>query len=124
MSWHGLAYVLLSITLVVTGQTLLRAGMMRIGPIGKARLSKPLRLVADIARLWQIWVGLTFYVISGVSWILALATVPLSIAYPFLGLSYVGVAAVAVLALGEWLTPAQWLGIVFVISGVVTVALS
>ena len=56
--------------------------------------------------------------------VLALATVPLSIAYPFLGLSYVFIAGVSVIALGEWLTPAQWLGILLVVFGVITVALT
>ncbi len=124
MKLHGLIYVLTAVTLVVTGQVLLKIGMTRVGAIDRKRLRDPLRLAADVLGYWQVWVGLTLYVISAATWILALSTVPLSVAYPFLGLSYVAIAGVSVLRLGEWLTPAQWIGIVLVVAGVVTVAVT
>ncbi len=124
MNWHGLVYVLASVTLVVAGQTTLRAGMIAVGPIDGARLRQPTKLVLDVVRVPTVWIGFVLYVVSGMSWILALATVPLSVAYPFLGLSYVGVAALAVIKLGEWITPAQWIGIFMVVVGVIIVALS
>lgn len=124
MSPHALAYVLSAVTLVVTGQTLLKIGMNQVGPIGRARLSRPATLVRDVATVPLVWVGLVLYGLSAALWILALATVPLSIAYPFLGLTYVFIAGVSVIALGEWLTPAQWLGVMLVVMGVTTVAMS
>ena len=124
MMAYQLAYVLVAVTLVVTGQTLLKVGMTRVGPIGRDRLREPGALVRDVASRWQVWVGLALYALSAATWILALATVPLSVAYPFLGLSYVFIAGISVIALGEWLTPAQWLGIGLVVVGVVTVALT
>lgn len=124
MKLHGLTYVLTAVTLVVTGQVLLKIGMTRVGAIDRERLRRPIRLVADVLGYWQVWVGLTLYIISAATWILALSTVPLSVAYPFLGLSYVAIAGVSVLRLGEWLTPAQWIGIALVVTGVVTVALT
>ena len=124
MKLHGLIYVLTAVTFVVTGQVMLKVGMTRVGEIGRERLSHPVRLVIDVLKTWQVPVGLLIYVISAALWILALSTVPLSVAYPFLGLSYVAIAATSVLLLGEWLTPAQWIGIVLVVSGVVTVALT
>ncbi len=124
MKLHGLIYVLSAVTFVVVGQVLLKVGMTRVGAIGRERLKKPGRLLRDVLGHWQVWVGLTLYVISAAAWILALSTVPLSVAYPFLGLTYVAIAGVSVVLLDEWLTPAQWLGIVLVVAGVVTVALS
>lgn len=124
MNAHGLVYVLAAVVFVITGQTLLKVGMTIVGPIDGARARRTLSLVRDIASVWQVYVGFTLYAISAALWILALATVPLSVAYPFLGLSYVGIAALSVAMLGEWLTPAQWLGIVLVVLGVVTVATS
>lgn len=124
MKLHGLIYVLLAVSFVVTGQVLLKVGMTRVGAIGRERLKRPVHLVAEVLHYWQVWVGLTLYVISAGLWILALSTVPLSVAYPFLGLSYVAIAGMSVLLLGEWLTPAQWIGIALVVMGVVTVALS
>jgi multidrug transporter EmrE-like cation transporter len=124
MKLHGLIYVLAAVAFVVTGQVLLKVGMVRVGEIGRQRLKHPLHLLADVLRHWQVWVGLTLYVISAALWILALSTVPLSVAYPFLGLSYVAIAGLSVVMLGEWLSPAQWVGIVLVVIGVVVVAVS
>ncbi|TLM97364.1 MAG: hypothetical protein FDZ75_04670 [Actinobacteria bacterium] len=121
---HGLVYVLISVTFVVGGQTLLKLGMTRVGAIGRERLAHPVALFTDVVSKWQVWVGFTLYGISAATWILALSTVPLSVAYPFLGLSYVGIAALSVVFLHEWLTPAQWLGIILVVLGVVVVALT
>jgi len=124
MKPQGLIYVLAAVTLVVSGQTLLKLGMTSVGEIGLERLRMPVRLAGDVASQWQVWIGLALYALSAAVWILALATVPLSVAYPFLGLSYVAIAATSVLALGEWLTPAQWIGIALVVIGVIAVAVS
>jgi drug/metabolite transporter (DMT)-like permease len=124
VSGTDLLAVLASVTLVVIGQTTLKWAMTIVGVIDRPRLREPLKLAADVARVWQVWFGLSVYVLSAAMWIFALSRVPLSMAYPFLGLSYVGVAVVAVVALKEWLTPAQWLGIAAVVAGVVMVAAS
>ena len=124
MSGVGLIYVLASVATVVVGQTLLKIGMTKVGPIGLATLRQPVALVRIALSVWQVWVGLGLYLLSAAMWIIALSIVPLSVAYPFLGLTYIGVSAVAVVKLGEWLTPAQWIGIGLVVAGVVTVTLS
>lgn len=124
MNWVGFAYVIVSVAFVVTGQTLLKLGMTQVGPVGRAQLRKPITLVRRTLSHWQIWVGLGLYVVSAATWIIALSLVPLSVAYPFLGLTYVAIAVIAVRRLGEWLTPAQWLGILLVMCGVLMVALT
>lgn len=124
MSGTDLLAVLASVTLVVIGQTTLKWAMTIVGVIDRPRLREPLKLASDVARVWQVWFGLSVYVLSAAMWIFALSRVPLSMAYPFLGLSYVGVAVVAVVALKEWLTPAQWIGIAAVVAGVIMVAAS
>jgi multidrug transporter EmrE-like cation transporter len=118
----GLAAVLVSVVLVIVGQTLLKMGMSKVGPIDAARVRSPLALLADVASRWQVWVGMSAYVVSSLTWIYALTRLPLSVAYPFLGLSYAGVAVSAVLVLDEWLTPAQIFGILLVVAGVLAVA--
>lgn len=124
MSGVGLAYVLASVATVVVGQTLLKIGMTRVGPIGLTTLRQPIALVRSALSAWQVWVGLGLYMLSAAMWIIALSIVPLSVAYPFLGLTYIGVSFVAVVKLGEWLTPAQWIGIGLVVIGVFMVTLS
>lgn len=124
MTAVDLIAVLGSVTLAVVGQVLLKQGMTLVGPIDGARLKRPADLVRDIASRWQVSVGLSAYVLSACTWIFALSRVPLSLAYPFLGLSYAAVALVAVLFLGERLTLAQWVGLALVVVGVVVVAQS
>lgn len=124
MSTAGMFYVLVAVVLVVTGQTLLKQGMNLVGPIGRAQLRAPVALTREILRHWHIWVGLGLYAVSAAAWIIALSIVPLSLAYPFLGLTYVFIAFTAVIRLGERLTPAQWLGIALVAGGVLLVAVS
>lgn len=122
MKAHGLIYVLAAVTLVVAGQGLLKLGMTRVGAIGRARLRHPIRLVGEVAARREVWLGLALYVLSAAIWLLALATAPAWVAYLSLGLSYFAIAAVSVTRLGEWLTPAQWIGIAMVVVGVVAVA--
>lgn len=124
MSAVGFAYVATSVVFVVTGQTLLKLGMTRVGPIGGEQLRYPVALAVRVASFWQVWLGLSLYAVSAAMWIIALSLVPLSVAYPFLGLTYVGVATIAVVKLREWLTPAQWLGIGLVVAGVLVVTVS
>ncbi|MDZ4180782.1 MAG: EamA family transporter [Coriobacteriia bacterium] len=124
MSAAGFAAVLTAVATVVIGQMLLKHGMTLVGPIDMGRVKSPIVLVRDVISRWQVLAGLALYVFSAVVWIFALSRVPVSVAYPFLALSYIGVSTVAVIRFDEWLTPAQWIGIVLVVSGVVVVALT
>jgi drug/metabolite transporter (DMT)-like permease len=113
-----------AVLLVVVGQTLLKWGMIRVGPINRVRLRSPLTLISDIASRWQIWAGLAVYVVSAAVWVFALARVPLSFAAPMLALTYVGVPVASISVFDESLTPAQWLGIAIAAVGVMVVALA
>ncbi len=124
MSGIGFAYVVVSVVFVVAGQTLLKRGMTLVGPVGRSELRGPVSLVRGVLSHRQIWLGLGLYAVSAATWIVALSLVPLSVAYPFLGLTYVAIAAISVLKLGEWLTPAQWIGVLLVVGGVLIVALT
>ena len=121
MSTGSLSAILASVALLVAGQTLLKRGMTLVGPVDGTRARGFGRLALDVVRHWQVLVGAVMYLLSAAMWVVVLSRVPASSAYPFLGLSYIGVAATAVLVLGESLTIAQWLGIVLLVSGVVMV---
>jgi multidrug transporter EmrE-like cation transporter len=120
----GAVSAILAVASVIAGQVLLKQGMTDVGPIGRERLKSPLRLAADVASQWRVWVGLAVYVFSAAVWIFALARLPLAVAYSFLALSYVGVSAVAVMRFDESLTPAQWVGVAVAVCGVVLVAVA
>ena len=124
MSLHGMFYVLTSVVLVVMGQTALKAGMNRVGAVTRETARHPFALARRVLSEGLVIWGLAAYLLSSLLWILALATVGPTTAYPFLGLTYVAIAGVSVTLLGEWLTPAQWIGVALVATGVLTVAMS
>ncbi len=124
MSIYSLVEALATVALVIVGQTLLKRGMTIVGPIGRKPLQAPGRLLLDMASRWELWVGSALYGFSAAAWLLALSTAGPRIAYPFLVLSYFGVALTATVVLRERLTPAQWLGVFLLIAGVAVVTLT
>lgn len=116
--------ILLSVAMAVSGQTLLKIGMMRVGVVDAQRLRRPLALAIAVARTPAVVSGLTLYVASAVSWIYVLSRTDLSFAYPFLAVSYVAVTVAAVVGLKERFSVRQWAGVALVVAGVIVVALS
>ena len=116
--------ILATVTLVVTGQLLLKSGMQRVGAIDRARLGAPLALIRQIARQPAVVIGFGIYGLSALLWLYVLARAELSYAFPFLALGYAGVTAAATLVLKERFTWRQWLGLLLVVLGVAAVAAS
>lgn len=73
-------------------------------------------LISPPMLLW-----LLCYVASLVLWLLALRSVPLSQAYPILGLQFALIPFAASRMMREHVTPAQWLGVVLIVMGVALV---
>lgn len=118
------AYVLVSVLLNAAAQLLLKSGATRVGP-----------LVAGAGRDWAgtastlalhpgVLGGLACYAVSVVLWIVALSRVEVSVAYPMLSIGYVVNALLAWWLFGEAVSVQRWLGIGFIIVGVVLVARS
>lgn len=69
------------------------------------------------------WVALFIYGAATVLWVFTLSRVPLSRAMPFVALTFAIVPIVSVVALGEKLNLAYWIGVAIIAAGVyVTVA--
>jgi multidrug transporter EmrE-like cation transporter len=81
-------------------------------------------LVVSAATSMWVLVGLVVFAVSAVAWLAALARVPLSVAYPFNALGYLGILTASVLVLHERATLLTWGGTVLVVSGLVIVVLS
>ena len=120
----NLLTILATVTAVVAGQLLLKMGMTRVGEISGDALRRPLHLAKRLASQPAVVAGLSLYVASAAGWIYVLSRNPLSFAYPFLGISYATVTLVAVVMLHEKLTTKQWVGVAFVVAGVILVALT
>ncbi len=110
--------ILATVLAVVTGQLMIKTGVAKGGPIGSAR-GLLIRMVQPLVLL-----GLAVYAASAAAWIYILASEEVSYAFPFLGLTYVCVAVIAVLVLRERLAAVQWVGLALVVAGVTIVAVS
>lgn len=120
----GLFPIMMSVALVVIAQVVLKLGADSLARIGREKPLGPLTLGIRALRVPGVVMGLALYAASAAFWLYALASTPLSYAFPFLGLAYVGVAVASVTVLRERVSTLQWIGLALVLGGVVAVAVS
>jgi undecaprenyl phosphate-alpha-L-ara4N flippase subunit ArnE len=77
-----------------------------------------------LARQPVLWLGIVFWFVEMVAWVLVLETTPLGLAFPIMTLTYAGVPLAGTLILKERLTPVQIAGATLVAAGVACVGLS
>jgi drug/metabolite transporter (DMT)-like permease len=123
-SLASLALLVVSVAFAVAGQLTLKTAMNRVGRIGAAQFSQPSETLLRAAREPYLWLGLALFGISAVFWLVVLSRVPLSVAYPFVGLSYVVIVACARLLLHEHVPLLRWAGVLIVALGIALVGLS
>lgn len=112
----------LSVTMATVGQLFLRAGMVRVGYIGEERIGSPFQLAGNVLREPRVALGLAAFGISAAIWLVVLSRVPISVAYPFAGLTYVLVAMFGKYVLGEPVPALRWAGLLLIITGIAIVA--
>jgi multidrug transporter EmrE-like cation transporter len=71
-----------------------------------------------------LWLGIVFWAVEMVAWILVLQHAALSLAYPIMTLTYAAIPLAGTLLLKERLTRGQSFGAALVATGVLCVALS
>ena len=116
--------LVVSVGFAIAGQLTLKAAMDQIGRIGTAEVSAPLETIGKAAREPRLWAGLTLFGISSLFWLVVLSRVPLSVAYPFVGISYIFVVAFARFVLHEHVPAGRWLGVAVVALGIAIIGLS
>ncbi len=84
---------------------------------------KPAYLAA-LALQPVLWLGILFWLVEMIAWLLVLEHAPLSLAFPIMTLTYAGVPLAGTLILKERLAPLQILGAALVAAGVTCVGLS
>lgn len=79
-----------------------------------------------VATLLQplIWIGVAIWAVEAVTWIFVLQRAPLSLAYPVMTLTYVGIPLGGMLFLRERPSPRQLAGAALIAAGVTCVSLS
>ena len=100
------------------GNLLLAKGMKDLGPISYWPPSELLQVFVRVFSSWTIWIGIASLIAFVVSFMLALSVADYSYVQPAAALSYVLVALLGVLVLGEKVSPLHWAGIVVICLGV------
>jgi multidrug transporter EmrE-like cation transporter len=115
------ALVLTGVLLNAVAQLLLKAGAGSLADL-ELRARNALVIASRLVVNVPIIAGLACYVLSVVVWILALARVEVSVAYPMLSIGYVVNALAAWWLFGENLSGARLAGIGVILLGVWLVA--
>ncbi|MCX5699271.1 MAG: EamA family transporter [Candidatus Omnitrophica bacterium] len=71
-----------------------------------------------------LWAGLLTVVAVFIIWSMVLSKIDLSVAVPIASFSYILVPVVSIIFLHEQITALRWLGVFFVLAGVILVSLS
>lgn len=116
--------LVVSVCFAVAGQFTLKVAMNEVGRIGAQEIAAVGDTIGRAAREPRLYLGLGLFGISAVFWLVVLSRVDLSIAYPFVGLSYIVVVAFARLFLHEQVTVLRWLGVTVVAIGIALIGLS
>jgi multidrug transporter EmrE-like cation transporter len=117
------ALILTGVLLNAAAQLLLKAGARSLAGVDFV-LANGTLIAGRIAQEPAILAGLACYAVSVVVWILALARVEVSVAYPMLSIGYVVNALAAWWLFGENITLLRMAGMLVIITGVWLVAKS
>ena len=120
---RSIIYILVSGVLGVTGQLVLKRGLVAIGSQA-LRPDTLLSFVASLALNPLIVGGLAVYVLGTLFWLVALSRLDLSYAYPFVSLGFVMITLYAHFAMTEPLSTLKMGGIALITVGVFCVAKS
>ncbi len=114
----SLAILVVSVGFAVAGQLTLKAAMDRVGRIGGSQVSAAGETIMRVAKEPRLWIGLTLFGISAVFWLVVLSRVPLSVAYPSVGLSYIVVVGFSRFIQHEHVPTLRWLGVLVIAIGI------
>jgi multidrug transporter EmrE-like cation transporter len=115
--------ILSGVLLNAFAQVLLKKGMLGIGYF-EIQFQNFFPIIKKVATNLHVLLGLSFYVISVTIWLLVLARVEVSYAYPFLSVGYVVVTLMGYFIFQESLPWMRVVGISIIIVGVILLSRS
>lgn len=118
----SITLIIISISIAVGGQLLLKIGMNRIGALDFSGIGSLFKFFTQVLRSPIVVLGLFMYVISAALWLIVLSAVDLSFAYPFIGLTYVFVLVLSKFLLKEDVNPVRWIGTIIITIGVIVIS--
>lgn len=98
-------------------QLFMKKGLVFTG-IGSVTFSNITEFVIKGAHSFLLWIGIIFYALNFLVWIIILYKIDLSIAMPVGSTSYILVPIVAIIFLHECVSPLQWLGVLCIVVGI------
>ena len=116
--------ILFSVALSACAQIALKAGMAARTVQRSLATAEPLAVVAEVALSPFILLGLFLYFASAAVWLLVLARVEVSFAYPFVALGFVFTAVLGKLVFNDSFSAAKIGGTLLIMAGVVVLAKS
>jgi len=121
MSLLTLSLILISVSLSVVAQILLKHGMSD-GAVKTALSSDAITAGITVFTNVSVIAGLAAYVSSAGIWLLVLSKVDVSKAYPFVGVGFIGTMLFAYWFLNEPLTVTKVVGTLLVLAGVLLIS--
>ena len=121
MSLLTLSFILISVSLSVVAQILLKHGMSNSSvqtALNADILTAGLTIFTNIS----VVAGLAAYVSSAGIWLLVLSKIDVSKAYPFVGIGFIGTMMFAYWFLNEPLTLTKVIGTLLVLAGVLLIS--
>lgn len=120
----SVALLVVSVVFAIAGQITLKSAMREIGRIGAQEVSNAGETLTRAAKEPRLWFGLFLFAVSALFWLVVLSRVPLSVAYPFVGVSYILIVAFARYFLHEHVPTLRWIGVAVVALGIAIVGFS
>lgn len=120
----ALLWLVPAILLSTTGELFLKRGMNEIGALDFASIETIIPTFLKMIRNYNLWLGFAGFMGGSIFWLSVISRVPLSLAYPMLGLGYVIIAVESWIFLGEGFHPLRLVGSIVVGIGVALVGLS
>ena len=117
---HGIVYVLISVCFNVFGQYSMKQGMRKFGEVTID--SNILMTVIKMFLLPNVLLGLLFYAISTVFWLIALSKIELNVAYPMLSIGYILLMILSYFLLNETITVYKVIGTLLVVVGITLIS--
>ncbi|MCL4396023.1 MAG: hypothetical protein M1482_14675 [Chloroflexi bacterium] len=120
----ALLWLIPAIACSTTGELFLKRGMNEVGSFDFASVDQIVPTFFRMAQNPSIWIGFIGFMAGSIFWLSVISRVPLSLAYPMLGVSYLIVAVESWFFLGERYSPLLLAGALVVGVGVAMVGLS
>lgn len=119
MTLSNFAIVALSVTLSAIAQMFLKIGVSSVEHVTTDSVLT--RVVAYLLST-QVLLGLVLYAVGAVIWLFALKQIDLSMAYPFVGMSFILVFFLGVMVLGEPFQINRLVGSLIIIAGLLVIS--